>query len=240
MKEINCNIIRDILPLYVDNVVCEDTKIMVEEHLKHCKSCRETARKLTQEIVLPSDANVQLQEAKPLKDFKKKMSRKRILVSLVSILMTLVTAAVLLGTHHLLYRRGIPVSSDEITAVTTIKPDNNGYLNQSWEILLTNGEGKPLTGKQETVYKENSDGTQVECGYRLYVYELPFYTTSTPWLSIGYAYDDDTTTLKKDFDYTVEIVYKDKTQVFSMREDGLFTPNASTTPKVRNDGWLHQ
>ena len=33
MKKINCNIIRDILPLYLDDVVSDETKQMVEEHL---------------------------------------------------------------------------------------------------------------------------------------------------------------------------------------------------------------
>lgn len=35
MKEISCDIIKDILPLYVDDVVSDDTKKMVEEHLEH-------------------------------------------------------------------------------------------------------------------------------------------------------------------------------------------------------------
>ena len=43
MKKINCNIIRDILPLYLDDVVCDETKLMVEEHLQSCASCREEA-----------------------------------------------------------------------------------------------------------------------------------------------------------------------------------------------------
>ena len=41
MKEtnykINCRVIRDILPLYVDGVVSEDTSALVEEHLTECE-----------------------------------------------------------------------------------------------------------------------------------------------------------------------------------------------------------
>ena len=43
MKEISCNIIRDILPLYVDEAVCEETKELVEEHLFTCEDCRKEA-----------------------------------------------------------------------------------------------------------------------------------------------------------------------------------------------------
>ena len=39
MKKISCNIIRDILPLYLDDVVSDDTKELVEEHLETCDAC---------------------------------------------------------------------------------------------------------------------------------------------------------------------------------------------------------
>ena len=38
MNKINCNVIKDILPLYVDDLASEDTKALVESHLKKCDS----------------------------------------------------------------------------------------------------------------------------------------------------------------------------------------------------------
>lgn len=35
-----CSIIRDILPLYVENMVSEDTAEFVKEHLESCPVCR--------------------------------------------------------------------------------------------------------------------------------------------------------------------------------------------------------
>ena len=35
-----CNIIRDILPLYAEDMVSPDTVSYVEEHLKSCEACR--------------------------------------------------------------------------------------------------------------------------------------------------------------------------------------------------------
>ena len=37
MSKISCNVIQDIMPLYVDEIVSEDTKKLVEEHLKECE-----------------------------------------------------------------------------------------------------------------------------------------------------------------------------------------------------------
>ena len=35
-----CNIIRDLLPLYIERMVSADTAEFVEEHLKDCELCR--------------------------------------------------------------------------------------------------------------------------------------------------------------------------------------------------------
>ena len=36
--KITCNIIEDLLPLYVDDMVSEDSRKLVEEHLKECQA----------------------------------------------------------------------------------------------------------------------------------------------------------------------------------------------------------
>lgn len=38
MQKTNCNLIKDILPLYVDNIVSEDTKELLEAHLETCET----------------------------------------------------------------------------------------------------------------------------------------------------------------------------------------------------------
>ena len=46
MSKISCNVIQDIMPLYVDEIVSEDTKKLVEEHLKECEDCRKEMEKM--------------------------------------------------------------------------------------------------------------------------------------------------------------------------------------------------
>ena len=75
MKEINCNIIRDILPLYVDDVVSDDTKKMVEEHLKNCEECSKEVELMKNEIYIPAE-----KEASIIKNFKKKWRNKKLII----------------------------------------------------------------------------------------------------------------------------------------------------------------
>jgi hypothetical protein len=83
MKEINCNIIKDILPLYVDGVVSDDTKEMLEEHLEHCEECKKEVDLMKQELYIPAE-----KEASFIKDFKRKWRNKKLIISVVSILLT--------------------------------------------------------------------------------------------------------------------------------------------------------
>ena len=34
-----CSVVQDVLPLYLENMVSEGTKVFVEEHLENCSDC---------------------------------------------------------------------------------------------------------------------------------------------------------------------------------------------------------
>ncbi len=72
MKEINCNIIRDLLPLYEDDAVSQDTAELVREHLKDCPACREELRRMRAPVSVPLDG-----DATMLIRFEERMRKAR-------------------------------------------------------------------------------------------------------------------------------------------------------------------
>lgn len=46
MDQVSCKIIEDLLPLYVEGICSEESRRMVEEHLKGCEACRKTLEAL--------------------------------------------------------------------------------------------------------------------------------------------------------------------------------------------------
>lgn len=72
MKEIKCTIIQDVLPLYVDGVVSEDTKEMVDEHLQHCETCQKEYDSMKRELYIPAENKVSL-----FKKISKKWRKKK-------------------------------------------------------------------------------------------------------------------------------------------------------------------
>lgn len=99
MKKINCNIIRDILPLYLDDVVSDETKQMVEEHLQSCASCRAEASSMKKDVILPASKAQRLAEAKVIKGIRNKIFRKKVIVAVLSAVTVLAAAA---GAYALL------------------------------------------------------------------------------------------------------------------------------------------
>ena len=83
-----CNIIKDILPLYVEDMVSADTSAFVEEHLEKCAECRAELEDMKKSNGLEKN-NVSVEdEVMPLKAFKKKWYRQLNLIMIVCVLAT--------------------------------------------------------------------------------------------------------------------------------------------------------
>ena len=83
-----CNIVRDILPLYVEDMVSADTSAFVEEHLEKCAECRAELEDMKRPGGVEK-RNVSVEdEVMPLKAFKKKWYRQLNLIMTVCVLAT--------------------------------------------------------------------------------------------------------------------------------------------------------
>ena len=38
--KITCDVIQDLMPSYIDGILSEDSKVLVEEHIGTCQECR--------------------------------------------------------------------------------------------------------------------------------------------------------------------------------------------------------
>ena len=87
----NCNIIKDLLPSYIDGICSEDTIKLVEEHLSHCEKCNFSLKMMQQQ----TDYKPKIPEEtkKAIAPFKKINKKRHIQVTL-AILMTLILTIV--------------------------------------------------------------------------------------------------------------------------------------------------
>ncbi|MBQ9983775.1 MAG: zf-HC2 domain-containing protein [Lachnospiraceae bacterium] len=78
MKEVNCNVANDLIPLYVDDVLSEDSKMMLEKHMETCAECKAVAEKLKTSMPIAEDRDIN-----PFKKLRKKILMRTILIVVV-------------------------------------------------------------------------------------------------------------------------------------------------------------
>ncbi|MEC1718430.1 zf-HC2 domain-containing protein [Schinkia azotoformans] len=81
----NCNIIKDLLPSYIDGICSDETIKLVEDHIKNCKECKVWLNRMQKETkpiqLMPEDVE------KAVTPFKK-INRKRRIQVFIAIMMT--------------------------------------------------------------------------------------------------------------------------------------------------------
>lgn len=105
MKETKCTIIQDLLPLYADEVVSDDTKEMVELHLQQCIHCQKEYEVMKQEVYIPRQT-----ETSMLKHIQRKWRNKKMMIAGTSIV---VTAALLFGVFSYVFYYDTVIPYDE-------------------------------------------------------------------------------------------------------------------------------
>ena len=161
-----CSIVQDLLPLYEEDMLREETKEFVDGHLSQCAACR------AELDALKADVKPAPVSAQPLRDLKRQLRRKKLTAVLlaVTLALTLATAgfayltapqylpynaadwsvhepdasldAVLNGEEHICIEPLTPVSGTEVESV--IDPDSGEtvYIVSAWRTLLDKWLGK--------------------------------------------------------------------------------------------------
>lgn len=74
--KISCDIVRDLLPLYKDNVCSDASKDMVEDHLSGCENCRAYYEKMSAELPEITSGGEDAKQIERDRDLFERLSRK--------------------------------------------------------------------------------------------------------------------------------------------------------------------
>lgn len=86
MSKVSCDIIKDLLPSYIEDICSEDTKKFVNCHLKECKDCRELTKMMKKtELVSEQTEQKMVDSVKKVKKHIRKITGFGILVGLFGI-----------------------------------------------------------------------------------------------------------------------------------------------------------
>ena len=94
--KITCDVIQDLMPSYIDGILSEDSKALVEEHMGTCQECRKMLEIMKEEQ--GKEQNQMRSSAATLKKIRKKLIVRRVLTATVAVILTLIAAAA--GYNH--------------------------------------------------------------------------------------------------------------------------------------------
>lgn len=146
-----CGIIRDLLPLYIDDVCNEESKQAVENHLSECEKCRNyyKSMKSTEGFVAKENDNSEdMKMANNLKNVKSKINKKirNIVLGAVAAMVFVIVGVTLLFSVALK-----EVSPDDVIVSANV---------YSFEELIENSASNVPNSESVTIYSDESDNSQ--------------------------------------------------------------------------------
>ncbi len=150
--KITCDIVKDLLPLYIDNTVSPSSKEYISKHIDCCPDCKDSWQKLQgeEEFFVMTSA----EEIAPLQQIKQRLNRRKfITIGITIILMVFLISgiyyAVFVREHYVSYedsdvhyRDGALVTNENYSCyVSLLSPDGKTIF-----IYLSN-----------TIYEEHKD-----------------------------------------------------------------------------------
>lgn len=101
----DCSIVQDLLPLYAEDMLREETKEFVDGHLAQCAACR------AELDALKADVKPAPVSAQPLRDLKRQLRRKKLTAVLLAVTLALTLATA--GFAYLTAPQYLPYSETE-------------------------------------------------------------------------------------------------------------------------------
>ena len=89
-KNVNCKIVQDLLPNYIEGLTNEETNEYIENHLKECSECKEILKEMGEEIILDKiDEKIKIDYLKKIKN-----RNKTIITIIVVIAIAIITTMI--------------------------------------------------------------------------------------------------------------------------------------------------
>ncbi|MCM3576498.1 zf-HC2 domain-containing protein [Mesobacillus subterraneus] len=141
--KISCNMIRDILPLYVEDMASQDTRDLVEEHIASCENCKKRLEEMRTFEEPPVDIDIA-----PLRSIQNTLRKKKLQTIILSVMVTLVFAVVTIA--YLTTPAYISYNENAVSIIE--KDDGTVLLNFSEEVSGYNVNQYPAADNSGYVY----------------------------------------------------------------------------------------
>ena len=149
-RKIDCDIIQDLLPLYVEHLASEASGCMIREHMEECESCRS----MLAEMEMPVEG-MDVKEKEEI-DFLKKIRKRQKSLLRAAIGMALLLLAAVVSVIVKFYVIGNPVDPNSVTYECQFD-EETGKLTVRGTINYSMTEFTGIRVKESSVYGNTLD-----------------------------------------------------------------------------------
>lgn len=155
--KISCEIVKDLIPLYYDEVCSSESRIAVDEHIQECENCKNYLDSMKNDFIQnDTGKEIELSKADTLKRIKKKLLKKNVIISMISILCAV---GLFIGGFSFIFHKQMPITYEE--GLFRINKANDGSIN-----IIYNGDDYYCSyGLTKTIKK---DGKEQKIAYIYY------------------------------------------------------------------------
>ncbi len=178
-----CSLIRDLLPLYCDEVASGESRDAVEEHLKECDSCREYYSRMCgadEVVALLYDEERQMEAAASYQKMYKKVARKIGKIIAITVLVVVILMLLLYG---------VIVGYLKISSETSKETYNDIKAYEQYRRGENAIKNFTMVDAADAIFPE-----RIEDGMRaddfLMMYESPWDSNYLGYLVVGYEEED--------------------------------------------------
>lgn len=162
MEKMNCNVIYDLLPLYLDGLCSKESKQMIEEHLCECGDCKKVLERMKSNLSIEEDI-----DAEVIKRVKRRIQIEKIVIVCVTLFVLI--SVLLVGASCLMFSQ-VPMNDIIREENVRVEEDENGdiWLVRSGNAIFASHvigehyteEGQLILGKGE-IEVEDYEGDRV-------------------------------------------------------------------------------
>lgn len=120
MEKMSCNVIYDLLPLYLDGLCSKESKQMIEEHLESCEECKKALERTERDLPLGKDT-----DAEVIRQIKRRIRIEKLVI--VCVTLFVLVSVTLVGASYLMFSQ---VSMNDIIQAENVRveEDENGDI----------------------------------------------------------------------------------------------------------------
>ncbi|MNH91189.1 hypothetical protein D3C73_437400 [compost metagenome] len=167
MSKIQCEIIKDLLPLYIDQVCSEESRQLVEEHLAGCNSCRHERENIQSDIPISKETVAHNRsEGNAIKDLSTFWNRSKVKAFIKGVILTALSFTIILLGYLGLFEWNITTVSTDVIEITEVSQLADGRI--AYHVKITDGYDL-----NQASYDVDEDGNFYVTPYRPIVKKKP-------------------------------------------------------------------